>query len=984
MIEVPSSKRYTPVLIDLNNKNTSHSLVISLIGENKRILEIGTSTGYMSKLLEERGNSVIGIEVDPDAAEIAKQSCELMIIGDIESLDLDNYLESASIDVVVCADVLEHLKYPGIVIQKIRKYLKPDGYLVVSLPNMCHGDILLSLICGDFKYTSTGLLDETHLRFFGLKNIVQLFNKCGYYITDLHTTTQYVGGTELEINKGKIPGPLFEFIKCLPDASVYQYVFKAILSHKTNEEIVFEANLNTIFDKSIEETVKEHNEQLVQKISEYEDKISSLVKKTSEYENEISVLNNQITQESIKSKELEQEIAEIRRGIIFQTMTKFHKGFIEPVFPFGTGRRRIYDRCLTGGRILANEGLKEFSRKSHNYSLDGQNRLKVSTLSNARKIFKSMPLNVQDNASKVLNGVRYQKSKLTEENKNIVVSVVIPIYDRTIELQESIESILNQSFKDFELILVTDGSPEETLKIVDSYQNHPNVRIFKYYNNSGNAVRGRNKGIKEAFGKYIAFQDSDDIAHKDRLKQSVEAIEKADADIVYGGYELLIDGSRKDLSDLKNGQIVFSEECDLEKLKNINVICQSTVMCKTEALRKVGGLKQKMGYREDHELWLRLAYNGYKFKCIDKVLCKLRLHKNNLEIKHKKDDDQWLALTQEEYKILTRLPPKLAYVVPGLGIGGGIAVALEHCNRLKKRGYDVIIVTLDEHVTQVNWFPNNIVEIYPLSKIPQNIDILVATEWRTVFVIDKLKSDRKFYFVQSDESRFYDDNYTKQKVLSTYKYNFEYITEAKWIQKWLKENFGHSATYVPNALNPNNFFKTTPLEPKSDKIRILLEGPIDIKFKGMEDAFKAISDLNCEVWCISSSGKPKNGWRCDRFFEKIPFEDMKYIYSSCDILLKMSRVEGFFGPPMEMMACGGCCVVSKVTGYDEYIKDEYNALVVEQEDIEGAKNAVSRLIEDKVLREEIIRNSYETAKSWSDWEKSIDTLEKLYFSNLAQ
>jgi glycosyltransferase involved in cell wall biosynthesis len=73
-----------------------------------------------------------------------------------------------------------------------------------------------------------------------------------------------------------------------------------------------------------------------------------------------------------------------------------------------------------------------------------------------------------------------------------------------------------------------------------------------------------------------------------------------------------------------------------------------------------------------------------------------------------------------------------------------------------------------------------------------------------------------------------------------------------------------------------------------------------------------------------------------------------------------------------------------VTGYDEYIKDNYNALVVEQEDIEGAKNAVSRLIEDKVLREEIIRNGYETAKSWSDWEKSIDTLEKLYFSDLAQ
>ena len=108
---------------------------------------------------------------------------------------------------------------------------------------------------------------------------------------------------------------------------------------------------------------------------------------------------------------------------------------------------------------------------------------------------------------------------------------------------------------------------------------------------------------------------------------------------------------------------------------------------------------------------------------------------------------------------------------------------------------------------------------------------------------------------------------------------------------------------------------------------------------------------------------------------------MRKIYSSCDILLKMSRVEGFFGPPLEMMACGGTAVVSKVTGYDEYIVDGYNALVVEMGDVNRARAAVKRLIEDPELRKRLIANGQQTAKNWR-WEQTIDILEKVYWDGL--
>jgi glycosyltransferase involved in cell wall biosynthesis len=204
------------------------------------------------------------------------------------------------------------------------------------------------------------------------------------------------------------------------------------------------------------------------------------------------------------------------------------------------------------------------------------------------------------------------------------------------------------------------------------------------------------------------------------------------------------------------------------------------------------------------------------------------------------------------------------------------------------------------------------------------------------------------------------------------------MTEAKWIKHWLKEKFKKDAIYVPNGLNQDIFFQTNPLEPKTKKLRVLLEGPISVPFKGMADAFEVVGELDCEVWCVSSSGVPKQEWKCDRFFNKIPMDYMKKIYSSCDILLKMSKVEGFFGPPLEMMACGGTVVVGKVTGYDEYIIDGYNGLVVEEGDILSAQNAIINFQENRELLNKLKINGKKTSIEWN-WERSIDILEKFFY-----
>lgn len=320
---------------------------------------------------------------------------------------------------------------------------------------------------------------------------------------------------------------------------------------------------------------------------------------------------------------------------------------------------------------------------------------------------------------------------------------------------------------------------------------------------------------------------------------------------------------------------------------------------------------------------------------------------------------------------------KIAYLIPNCGLSGGIAVVCQHVNRLQNRGHDLLLVSESDE-REIDWFPNQNVEIKGVNDIPADLDVLVATAWSTAYRAAILPAKNKFYFVQSDETRFHPKDSAWEHITRlSYSMGFNFITEARWIKAWLYDNFGHEAELIPNGLDKRMFSPSKPLAEKGNRPRILLEGAIGLPYKGMAEAFEAVRELDVEVWCVSSYGRPDKSWKCDRFFGRVPMTEMKGIYSSCDILLKLSRVEGFFGPPMEMMACGGVSVVGKVTGYDEYIVDGVNALVVEPTKPAEAAQALKRLIDDAELRQRLIENGKKTVDNWQ-WEPTIDVLERCF------
>jgi 2-polyprenyl-3-methyl-5-hydroxy-6-metoxy-1,4-benzoquinol methylase len=207
---------------------------LALIPEGSRVLEVGTAAGHVTRALKHKGCQVTGIEVDPDLARLAAPACRRVIVGNVEDLDLDAEL-SEEFDVVLCGDVLEHLRDPGFVLQKLKRRLAPTGHLVVSMPNVAHASVRLNLLAGTFAYVEEGLLDATHLRFFTLASIAELFNRNGFEIRDLYRARSGLFSTEIKLAPAQVNAFAVRQVVQDQEATSYQFVFRAFPSGRSNE-----------------------------------------------------------------------------------------------------------------------------------------------------------------------------------------------------------------------------------------------------------------------------------------------------------------------------------------------------------------------------------------------------------------------------------------------------------------------------------------------------------------------------------------------------------------------------------------------------------------------------------------------------------------------------------------------------------------------------------------------------------------------------
>jgi 2-polyprenyl-3-methyl-5-hydroxy-6-metoxy-1,4-benzoquinol methylase len=213
--------------IDLESGST-HADVVELVGEGKRVLELGPATGYMSRVFTERGCTVVAIERDQRMADRAAEHVERIIVGDLEALDLETALGDERFDAIVAADVLEHLREPLTVLTRLTPFLADDGFVVLSVPNVAHGSVRLALLKGEFRYQDRGLLDRTHLTFFTRESLEGMLDAAELAMAVVHRHELDLAASEVLFDDGVVPDDMRRQLETDPDARTYQFVVKAV------------------------------------------------------------------------------------------------------------------------------------------------------------------------------------------------------------------------------------------------------------------------------------------------------------------------------------------------------------------------------------------------------------------------------------------------------------------------------------------------------------------------------------------------------------------------------------------------------------------------------------------------------------------------------------------------------------------------------------------------------------------------------------
>ncbi|TFH74151.1 class I SAM-dependent methyltransferase [Cellulomonas sp. HD19AZ1] len=214
--------------LDLSVSNTSHAQVVSLVPAGSDVLDVGCATGYLAEALNQRGCTVSGVEYDAEAAEKARPHLDHLVVGDLNTMDVDAALGGRTFDVLVLADVLEHVLDPVDVLRRLLPLLRPGGSVVMSIPNVAHGSLRLALLQGRWQYTDVGLLDRTHIRFFTRRSVLELLADTGLAAAELRTTTRDPLTADVEIDADALPEGVVDWVRAQEDAMTFQFVLRAV------------------------------------------------------------------------------------------------------------------------------------------------------------------------------------------------------------------------------------------------------------------------------------------------------------------------------------------------------------------------------------------------------------------------------------------------------------------------------------------------------------------------------------------------------------------------------------------------------------------------------------------------------------------------------------------------------------------------------------------------------------------------------------
>jgi len=243
---------------------------------------------------------------------------------------------------------------------------------------------------------------------------------------------------------------------------------------------------------------------------------------------------------------------------------------------------------------------------------------------------------------------------------NPKISVIMSVYNGEKYLREAIDSILNQTFTDFEFIIVNDGSTDNSLEIIKSYEDE-RIKIINNEQNIG-LTKSLNKALKQARGEYIARQDADDISFPNRFEEQVKYFVEHLEMALLGTSIYKIDENGK-----ITGKRLALAKPSIKDLFRENQFNHGSVMFKKEVVDELGYYDELFNYSQDYELWIRIAKH-YEVRNLTQTLYKLRTHRE--KVRFKKKENAVLSHLLARKIMLKDLDKTVLDTVKGNGIEG--------------------------------------------------------------------------------------------------------------------------------------------------------------------------------------------------------------------------------------------------------------------------------------------------------------------------
>jgi SAM-dependent methyltransferase len=269
----------------------------------------------MARILQAQGNTVVGVEIDPQAAELARAACARVIVADIDTLELDE-LGGEAFDVILAGDVLEHLKDPTAVLARLSQALAGDGYIVATIPNVAHASVRLALLQGAFPYAELGLLDRTHLRFFTLPTLREMFEAAGFAIVYLHCLRKPLENAEVPFDAERVPAGVMDALKNDEEATVYQFVVVAVPIRAGNQPLVA-SHVGELLDRA--QTADKDRDRAERAVAAREQELGAVHQRVAALERELAaahqgvagrltVLAERLRESAVRERELSEQV----------------------------------------------------------------------------------------------------------------------------------------------------------------------------------------------------------------------------------------------------------------------------------------------------------------------------------------------------------------------------------------------------------------------------------------------------------------------------------------------------------------------------------------------------------------------------------------------------------------------------------------------------------------------------------------------------